>query len=204
MEQMPPSIPDAQSASGKRDRILRAAVDIFARSGYFNARVTDVAKEAGVADGTIYLYFENKDDLLISIFRQHSENFLARLRKMLAGADDPEAKTRKLIHLHLELFGSDRALAIVSQVELRQSLKFMAQFSSEGVADYFSVIRSVIEEGQATGRFHANMNPQLAAKAVFGVLDEMVTSWVLSDREAVLVEQADAVGDLVLRALGSN
>jgi TetR/AcrR family fatty acid metabolism transcriptional regulator len=194
-------IPEVPASMNKRERILRAAVEVFARTGYFNARVSDVAREAGVADGTIYLYFESKDDLLITIFREHVRLFLAGLREELEGLTGADARLRRLIRFHLETLGSDRSLAIVSQVELRQSLKYMSEFSQHEIADYFNVIRAIVEEGQVSGTFSRDHHPQLVAKSIFGTLDEMVTSWILSEKDYRLADQAEAVAAFLLSGL---
>jgi TetR/AcrR family fatty acid metabolism transcriptional regulator len=186
---------------GKRERILRAAIDIFAQSGYFNAKVSEIARAAGVADGTIYLYFDGKEDLLISIFRDHTRNYLQSLERDLANVNRPEERIRIAIRHHLETLGRDRALAIVAQVELRHSLKFMALLSHEEIGDYLGILRKIVEHGQSEGVFRRNLHPQLVAKAVFGVLDEMVTSWVLSEKDYALADQAPQVADLVLNGL---
>jgi TetR/AcrR family fatty acid metabolism transcriptional regulator len=185
----------------KRERILRAAIDVFARTGYFSAKVADIAKAAGVADGTIYLYFLGKEDLLISIFREYMREFLATGRQRLSGVSDPRERIRMMIRHHLESLGSDRALAIVFQVELRQSLKFMSLFSHQEFAEYLNMIRLTVEEGCVAGVFRDTVQPQLVAKAIFGVLDEMVTSWVLSEKNYKPVDHLDQVTDFVLRGL---
>ncbi|MBV9492862.1 MAG: TetR/AcrR family transcriptional regulator [Acidobacteria bacterium] len=193
--------PTAFQGTSKRERILRAAVDVFARSGYFNAKVSEIAKAAGVADGTIYLYFDGKEDLLVTIFREHTRNYLQSLEQQLADISRPEERIRVAIRHHLETLGRDRALAVVSQVELRHSLKFMGLFSQMEVADYLGMIRKIVEHGQAEGVFRRNLHPTLVAKSVFGILDEMVTSWILSEKEHALADQADAIADLILTGL---
>ncbi|HVS31844.1 MAG TPA: TetR/AcrR family transcriptional regulator [Thermoanaerobaculia bacterium] len=193
--------PEAFRGTSKRERILRAAVDVFARSGYFNAKVSDIAKSAGVADGTIYLYFEGKEDLLITIFREHTRGYLQSLEAHLADVKRPEDRIRVAIRHHLETLGRDRSLAVVSQVELRHSLKFMSLFSQEEVADYLNMLRRIVEHGQSEGVFRRNLHPQLVAKAVFGVLDEMVTSWILSEKDYSLGDQSEQVADLILTGL---
>jgi TetR/AcrR family fatty acid metabolism transcriptional regulator len=193
--------PPAFRGTSKRERILRASVDVFAQSGYFNAKVSDIAKAAGVADGTIYLYFGGKEDLLITIFREHTRGFLQSLETNLANVSRPEDRVRTAIRHHLETLGRDRALAVVSQVELRHSLKFMSLFSQEEVADYLNLLRSIVEQGQTEGVFRRTLHPQLVAKALFGILDELVTSWILSEKEYVLADQAEQVADLVLSGL---
>lgn len=187
--------------TSKRERILRAAVEVFAKNGYFNAKVTEIAKAAGVADGTIYLYFDGKEDLLNTIFREYTRNYLEQLEKKVAGINRPEERLRTAIAHHLETLGHDRALAVVSQVELRHSLKFMSLLSQQEVADYLNMLRKIVEHGQAEGVFRRNLHPQFVAKSVFGILDEMVTSWILSEKEYELAEQAGQVADLVLAGL---
>ncbi|HEX2834028.1 MAG TPA: TetR/AcrR family transcriptional regulator [Thermoanaerobaculia bacterium] len=194
---------DSQAFTGtsKRERILRAAVDVFAEHGYFNAKVAQIAKAAGVADGTIYLYFDGKEDLLITIFREHTRNYLHSLEQSLANINRAEERLRIAVRHHLETLGRDRALAVVSQVELRHSLKFMSLFSQEEVKDYLNVIRKIVEHGQQEGTFRRNVHPQLVAKAIFGVLDEMVTSWMLSEKEYDLPAQSEQVADFILTGL---
>jgi TetR/AcrR family transcriptional regulator, fatty acid metabolism regulator protein len=192
---------EAPHPQSKRDRILRAAIDVFAQSGYFNAKVSEIARTADVADGTIYLYFDSKEDLLISIFRDHTRNYLQSLERDLANINRADDRMRIAIRHHLSALGRDRALAIVAQVELRHSLKFMALLSHQEIADYLNILRKIVEQGQSDGAFRRNLHPQLVAKSVFGILDEMVTSWILSEKEYALADQADQVADLVLNGL---
>lgn len=191
-------IPRPQS---KRERILRAATDVFAQSGYFNAKVSEIARAAGVADGTIYLYFDGKEDLLTSIFREHTRNYLQSLERDVANLNRPEERIRIAIRHHLETLGRDRSLAIVAQVELRHSLKFMTLLSHQEIADYLNILRKIVEQGQNEGVFRHNLHPQLIAKAIFGIVDEMVTSWILSEKDYSLGDQADDVADFVLNGL---
>src|SRR5215510_6298576 len=182
----------------KRDAILRAAIDVFAERGFFNAQVADVARAAGVAAGTVYLYFRSKDDLLVSIFERTMRDALARVRASVADTTDPAERLRRFARLHLGGLGRDRNLAIVFQVELRQSTKFMERFSSTFLRDYLGMIREAIEEGQRTGQFRADLKATVAAKVFFGVLDEMATNWILSRRRYSLEADSDAVVDLFL------
>jgi TetR/AcrR family fatty acid metabolism transcriptional regulator len=180
----------------KRDLILRAAIDVFAERGYFNAQVADVARAAGVAAGTVYLYFKNKDDLLVSIFERSMRDGLAEGRRAVADIDDPRERLRRLAHGHLARLGRDRNLAIVFQVELRQSTKFMERFSSTLLRDYLGLIRAAIADGQRAGLFRDDIKATVAAKMLFGALDEMATNWILSSRRYTLEADADAVVDL--------
>ena len=182
----------------KRDAILRAAIDVFADRGYFNAQVADVARVAGVAAGTVYLYFRSKDDLLVSIFERTMREALTRVRDAVADTTDPRERLRRFARLHLGGLGRDRSLAVVFQVELRQSTKFMERFSSTMLRDYLGLIRQAIEDGQRQKMFRADLKPTVAAKMFFGVLDEMATNWILSRRRYSLEADADAAVDLFI------
>jgi TetR/AcrR family fatty acid metabolism transcriptional regulator len=180
----------------KHGLILRAAIRVFSRKGFFNAKVADIAREAGVADGTVYLYFKNKDHLLVSIFDETMTDAIAEGRKAVEHIEDPREKLARIAGLHLDRMGRDRDLAVVFQVELRSSTKFMEQFSETGVSEYLDLIRSVIREGQQTGAFRAALDATIASKVFFGALDEMVTNWVLSRKRYDLSSTARPVLDL--------
>ena len=177
----------------KREAILRAATCVFAAKGFFNSKVADIAKEAGVADGTVYLYFKNKDDVLHSVFDRAMDKFIAEGRRELASIAKPEDKLRRIAELHLERLGADRGLAIVFQVELRGSIKFMQEFSAAGFAEYLDIIRSTIDEGQKSGVFRNDVKPIVCAKMLYGALDEMVTNWILSNKSYPLAPMAGEV-----------
>jgi TetR/AcrR family transcriptional regulator, fatty acid metabolism regulator protein len=192
----------ATPAIDKRDAILRAAIKVFARHGYFQSQVADVARVAGVAAGTVYLYFRSKDDLLVSIFERTMKDAIAEGRAALADVAEPADRLRRIARLHLDRLGRDRDLAVVMQVELRQSIKFMERFSSTHLQDYLNIIRRTISEGQAAGAFRNDVSPNAAAKVFFGALDEMATNWMLSRRKYALAGDADVVVDLIIGGLG--
>lgn len=198
-----PALADRPDKADKRDAILRAAIDTFAARGFFNAQVADVARAAGVAAGTVYLYFRGKDDLLISIFERTMKAAIADGRASVDGVSDPVERLREIARVHLDRMGRDRQLAVVFQVELRQSTKFMERFSATHLREYLGIIRDVIAEGQATGAFRAGINPTLAAKLFFGALDEMATNWILSRRKYSLAGEADAIVDLFVGGLAA-
>ncbi|MCB1183834.1 TetR/AcrR family transcriptional regulator [bacterium] len=192
----------ARSATGmKREAILDAAVVEIANHGYYQTTVAMIAKRAGVADGTIYLYFGNKEEILFSLFDRAMERFIALGKSELEKIGDAESKLRQIIELHLSLVGRDRDLAIITQVELRHSIHFMDQFSRSRVADYLAVIGEVIAQGCREGAFRSDLDPVFAAKAVFGVLDEMATDWVLSRRNTRLENKGPEVAAFVLGGL---
>jgi TetR/AcrR family transcriptional regulator, fatty acid metabolism regulator protein len=197
-----PALAGRADKADKRDAILRAAIETFAARGFFNAQVADVARAAGVAAGTVYLYFRGKDDLLISIFERTMKEAIAEGRESVDSKASPLERLREIAALHLGRLGRDRNLAIVFQIELRQSTKFMERFSATHLREYLGLIRDVIAEGQAKGMFRKQINPTVAAKVFFGALDEMATNWILSRRKYSLASEADAVVDLFIGGLG--
>ncbi|MGA9996864.1 MAG: TetR/AcrR family transcriptional regulator [Pyrinomonadaceae bacterium] len=188
----------------KREAILRAATRIFARNGYFNSKVADIAREAGVADGTVYLYFKNKEDILHSIFDRTVDEAVAEARAQVEETADPREKLRTVARLHLERLGADRDLAVVFQIELRGSTKFMEEFSAAGFAEYLHLIRDTFEEGQRAGVFRKELNAKVVSKILFGALDEMATNWILSKRRYKLAAMADQVLDIFLNGVTVN
>ena len=191
----------AAPAGEKRDLILRAATKVFAQNGFFQSQVADVARVAGVAAGTVYLYFKGKDDLLVSIFERSMNEVLAEGRAAIAAIADPAERLGTLAHLHLERLGRDKDLAVVFQIELRQSVKFMERFSESFLQDYFKLIRQAIADGQQSGAFRKDISATTATKIFFGALDEMATNWVLSRRKYDLNAEADAVVDLFINGV---
>jgi len=186
-------MPESQTARAlspreqKRQRILRAAIEVFARKGFFSSRMTDVAKSASVADGTLYLYFEGKEHLLTSIFDDVLGRFIERTRHEIESVDDPADKLRIMVRLHLETLGRDRDLAHVLQIETRHSRQFMSLLTRGKLGEYLSLLRGIIEEGQELGSFRRDISPGLATNLVFGAVDELVNSWLLSDEPGDLL-----------------
>jgi TetR/AcrR family fatty acid metabolism transcriptional regulator len=187
----------------KYEAILRAAIKVFARKGYFNSKVADIAAEAGIADGTVYLYFKGKDQILHSIFDRAMEEFISEGKKELADLQTAEERLRRIASLHLERLGADRDMAIVFQVELRGSTKFMEEFSAAGFREYLDIIRDTIDAGQREGSFRRDVKPIVAAKMLYGSLDEMVTNWVLSKKSYPLAPLADEVLKVFLRGIAA-
>lgn len=177
----------------KREAILRAATKVFAGKGYFNSKVADIAAEAGIADGTVYLYFKSKDEILHSIFDRAMADFIGEGRRELALIDGPKEKLTRIAELHLEKLGADRDMAVVFQVELRGSTKFMQEFSAAGFSEYLDIIKNTIIDGQRSGVFRDDIKPIVAAKILYGSLDEMVTNWVLSKKSYPLPPMAGEV-----------
>src|SRR5258707_12347772 len=195
---------DRPVVTDKREAILRAAIRVFAHNGYFSSKVADIASEAGVADGTVYLYFKSKEEILHSIFDRSVDEAVAEAKKLLETISDPREKLRQMAWLHLERLGADRDLAVVFQVELRGSTKFMEEFSAAGFAEYLGLIRATFEDGQRTGVFRKELNAKVAAKIFFGALDEMATNWIISKRSYKLEPMADVVMDVFLNGVSGK
>jgi TetR/AcrR family fatty acid metabolism transcriptional regulator len=186
----------------KRSRILGAAVRLFAGDGFYRTRIGDIAKAANVATGTVYTYFESKEKILDAIFEDSMERFLALGKEDLAGADTALERLRRIVELHLTNLGRDRELATVFQIELRHSARFMDVYSrSRQLREYFSRVAAILEQGKAEGTIRKNLDSWFATKALFGILDEAATNWVLSDRNYRLTSDTDRIVDFALNGL---
>lgn len=191
-----------QTRGDKRQRILDAAVKVFAKRGFHATRVSDVASAAGVADGTIYLYFKSKDALLVSLFEDHVERLLAFLEKELPRAASPSEKLKRIVEVQLGLLEGQRDLAEVVTVILRQSTKLMKQYAAPKFNAYLDAIAGVVAEGQATGEIRKDVTPHLAARAIFGALDGIAMTWALGKAERGGLAWASAqLGQILLSGL---
>ena len=188
----------------KHHQIIEAAVRVFARNGYYNSRVSDIAREAGVASGTIYLYFETKEEILVTLFREKMAAWVDHVRGEIAAEPDAVAKIRRLVALHFSVLENDPALAEVVQVELRQGHKFFRGASAHEVSAYFALIGSILEEGQASGSIRRDVPVKIATKALFGAMDQVATSWVLGKRRYRLSDAAEAVAAVFLRGVSAD
>jgi TetR/AcrR family fatty acid metabolism transcriptional regulator len=188
----------------KHQQIIDAAVRVFARAGYYNSRVSDIAREAGIASGTIYLYFKTKDEILVTLFREKMAEWVAHVRKEIAGVTDPIAKIRRLVALHFTVLEANPALAEVVQVELRQGHKFFRGASAHEISAYFDLIGSVLDEGVATGQLRNDLPVKVATKVLFGAMDQVATSWVLGKRTYRLGDAAEAVAAIFIKGVSRD
>ena len=172
--------PKKKGASAeKRERILQAAISVFADKGFYDTRVSEIAKAAGVADGTIYLYFENKDDVLISIFQDRIEKLLEILGEIAKSDRKVEEKVRKIVGIQLGLLEDQRDLAEVITVNLRQSSRLLKQYAAPLFVRYLELVAGVIAVGQKEGVFRQDLSPRVAARALWGALDGLALTWAL-------------------------
>ena len=188
----------------KEARILGAAVRVFARQGYHGSTMAAVAQEAGVATGTIYLYFERKQDLLVTLFQRHLAEYMERCRPAVAAAEAGVPRLRLLAELHLALFAENRDLATVFQIHIREPDPFVAEGIRATVAAYFDDIADVIAAGVEAGAFARDLDVRLARQVFFGALDEIVTGWLRTKRTFALMSTLDPVADMLARAFGAQ
>jgi TetR/AcrR family transcriptional regulator, fatty acid metabolism regulator protein len=187
--------------NGKRARILDAAVRVFAERGFFGATVAEIARAAGVADGTIYLYFKNKDDVLLRLFDEKMTELLGEAKAAAVQEGPAAARLARLVQLHLALVEKDPALAQVLIVELRQSAQFLKAEGRQKVAAYLDVFGQIVREGQEAGEFDPSVSPQTVKRAIFGALDELALGWLMSGRRTSLKKTAAELSGWLVRGL---
>ena len=186
----------------KRERILKAAVKVFARNGFHATRVSEVAKAAGVADGTIYLYFKSKDELLVSLFEDRVSKLLAFMEGELPKLPSAPERLRAVIDMQLGLLEGERDLAEVVTVIIRQSTRLMKEFAAPKFLAYLDAIARIVHDGQDAGDFRKDVSPHIAARAVFGALDGITLTWALGRAEqGALARAATQLSDILLRGL---
>ena len=193
--------PAMQKLPDKRARILDAAVKVFARSGFFTATVAEIAHEAGVADGTIYLYFKGKEDLLLRLVHEKMADLLAQAKSAVEAEPDAPRRLRRFITLHLSLVEKNPELAQVLIVELRRSAQVIRGPEREALSSYLELVAKVVKEGQEAGELDAAASPATVKRAVFGALDELALGWLLSGRKTSLKKTATEVAQFLVRGL---
>lgn len=182
-------------------QIIDAAVVVIAENGYHQSQVSKIAKQAGVADGTIYLYFKNKEDILISLFKEKMGQFIERMETDIQKKPSAKEKLLLLIEEHFRMLAQNHHLALVTQLELRQSNLELRQKINEVLKGYVNMLESILTEGKKTGEFRQNLDVRLARQMVFGTIDETATTWVMNDQKYDLPALAENVHDLLLNGI---
>lgn len=193
-----------QNNKPKYKQIIDAAVVVIAENGYHQAQVSKIAKQARVADGTIYLYFKNKEDILVSLFQQKMGSFIEKIEEEILNKRTAKEKLFLLIEQHFTLLAADHKLAIVTQLELRQSGKQLKYRINEVLKGYLNIVDHIISFGKETGEFDQHLNSRLARQMIFGTIDETVTTWVMNEQKYHLVELAKDVHELLILGCGSR
>ena len=185
----------------KYKQIIDAAVIVIAENGYHQAQVSKIAKQAGVADGTIYLYFKNKEDILISVFEDKMAVFINRLQVIVDRNETASEKLQKMIESHFKVQTDNKHLGIVTQLELRQSnIEVRAKINAI-LKGYLDLIDEILRQGVNAGDFRADMDIRLARQCIFGTIDEVTTSWVMKDQKFDLLALAPKVYELLLNGI---
>jgi len=185
----------------KYKQIIDAAVIVIAENGYHQAQVSKIAKQAGVADGTIYLYFKNKEDILISVFNEKMAVFVESLQDIIENGNTSRDKLSRMIENHFNVLATDRYLATVTQLELRQSNKDLRLKINSVLREYLHLLDQILIAGMLSGEFNQTMDVRLARQMVFGTIDETITSWVMNDYRYDLMEQVPKVQALILNGI---
>ncbi|MBO8177282.1 TetR/AcrR family transcriptional regulator [Aeribacillus pallidus] len=188
----------------KYKQIIDAAVVVIAENGYHQSQVSKIARKAGVADGTIYLYFKNKEDILISLFREKMGMFIEKVNEVIAGKQTAAEKLLVMIENHFKIMSEDRHLAIVTQLELRQSNKDIRLKINEVLKGYLNVVDRILKEGIENNEFRQDLDIRLARQMIFGTIDETVTTWVMNDQKYDLTALAPAVHKLIISGCGGS
>ncbi|MFP7231105.1 fatty acid metabolism transcriptional regulator FadR [Bacillus subtilis] len=182
-------------------QIIDAAVEVIAENGYHQSQVSKIAKQAGVADGTIYLYFKNKEDILISLFKEKMGQFIERMEEDIKEKTTAKEKLALVISKHFSLLAGDHNLAIVTQLELRQSNLELRQKINEILKGYLNILDCILTEGIQTGEFKNGLDVRLARQMIFGTIDETVTTWVMNDQKYDLASLSDSVLELLVSGI---
>lgn len=188
----------------KYNQIIEAAVEVIAENGYHASQVSKIAKKAGVADGTIYLYFRNKEDILVSVFEEKMGQFIERIAHGISEKNNADEKLFTLIEMHFRQLAEDHHLAIVTQLELRQSNTDLRLKINQILKPYLAVIDDIIIEGTRDKIFRDNLNIQLIRQMIFGTLDEIVTNWVMKEEKYDLVQQTSDVHEFIMSGLSTK
>jgi TetR/AcrR family transcriptional regulator, fatty acid metabolism regulator protein len=190
--------------SEKYNRILEAAVKVFAEQGFFQSTVAQIAKEAGVADGTIYLYFKNKEDILVQFYEYKTRQVFERFRESVDQAQTAVEKLRNLIRTHLQEFQNDPNMAMVYQVETHQQRQVAQEPIKAMSKMYRDVIDQVVELGQEEGSIRRNLYMGLVKRLINGAVDEVINAWIHTGRTYDLVSMADPLVDLFIAGIGTQ
>jgi TetR/AcrR family transcriptional regulator, fatty acid metabolism regulator protein len=192
-----------KAKNNKYHLILEAAVKVFARQGFYQSTVAQIAKEAGVADGTIYLYFKNKDDILVHFFHYKTKQVFERFQAEVDKAESGLTKLRNLIRRHLAEFQKDRDMAILYQVGTHQIDRLAEEQIREMSKMYQDLVAEIVEVGQQEGSIRKDLYVGLVKRFILGAVDEVINTWLHSERDYDLVSMADPLVELFIRGIGT-
>ncbi|KGX84816.1 TetR/AcrR family transcriptional regulator [Pontibacillus marinus] len=188
----------------KYNQIIDAAVEVIAENGYHSSQVSKIAKKAGVADGTIYLYFKNKEDILVSLFQEKMGEFISSIEDEIKTKSNAKQKLLTLIEMHYSQLTKNHHLAIVTQLELRQSNKELRLMINDVLKPYLELIDQIVQEGMDENLFDSSLDLRIIRQMIFGTLDETVTNWVMNDQKYDLMKKAKEIHELFINGLAQK
>jgi len=193
-----------EKRNDKYHRILEAAIKVFAEQGFYQSTVSQIAREAGVADGTIYLYFKNKDDILIQFFQHKTKQVFERFKEAVSKGDSALEKLRNLIRLHLKAFQDDRNMAVVYQMETHQINRLAEEQIKAMSKMYLDLLSEIIDQGQEEGSVRKDLYLGLVKRFMVGAIDEVINTWLHSKTGYDLVSMADPLVELLINGVGTS
>ena len=191
-----------ETGPSRRRRIREAAVKVFASKGYHDARVSDIAGEAGVAHGLVYHYFAGKEQLLQDVFRRTWLHIEQGLRTIEQGGGSAGEQLADIVRLLLGSYRMSPDLVRVVVLEVTRSGHLRAQVDE--IAEAFKIIERIIEAGQERGELRADISATLVSFVFWGAVDEVLTGWVfgtLPGTDEDVLKAETAVVELVLNGL---
>lgn len=194
----------SRSNNDKYHQILNAAIKVFAEQGYHKATISQVAKAAGVADGTIYIYFKNKADILFNFFSYKTRRVFDRFKDEVETAQYAEDKLRNLIRRHLGEFQRDPNMAVVFQREALQARYIDEGYIKDITKMYLDIIEEILIQGQKEGSIRKDFQTGLAKRFILGAVNEVINTWVVTGIKYDLVTMADPLVDLYFKGIGNN
>jgi TetR/AcrR family fatty acid metabolism transcriptional regulator len=168
----------------KRSIILEAALKTFVKRGYPETRVSEIANEAKVAEGTLYNYFKSKEELLLALFDEKWGGIIDDIRKKISHLDDPNKKLKVMFSLVVRMFRKDRHLAEIFLIDVKQSSIFLKNYPVNRVVEFIDLIEDILEEGKRKGIYRKDLDTQVAKMIIFGSAQGILLSWVLSESAA--------------------
>ncbi|SHK27734.1 transcriptional regulator, TetR family [Desulfatibacillum alkenivorans DSM 16219] len=192
---------EPKQKNGKHEQIMSAAIRVFAEKGYFQSTIAQIARAAGVADGTIYLYFKNKEDIMAQFVNQQSKKFFDTFTSMFEGKQSAIERLKALIRLHFQVSQEDRYVALVYQVEMRRSDRLMKEDIKDALRMYHDLVGQIVEEGQQEGAIRHDVQIGLVKRMIFATVDEVITSWVMAGGKYDLEPLAEPLANLLLQGI---
>jgi TetR/AcrR family fatty acid metabolism transcriptional regulator len=171
--------PRTTRSAQTRERIIAAATEVFARSGFHGARVADIAEQAGIAYGLVYHYFHNKDDILAAIFTERWAQYVSYLNEVGGMELGFREQMRRLVHFWVEVYRREPDLMTVMINEVTRSYEFLESHDIATVMVAFEAIEAMIRTARQRGEVAADVNPQLASYIVFGAAEMVLTGYVM-------------------------